>query len=142
METRKVLLTVRSTQQFQNEAPEVTKLVTEGELTRHGNSLCLSYDETELTGLQGTKTSFILEQGKIVLLRTGAVESKMTFVVGQEDCSLYDMGYGALMITVRTEAIYSDLSINGGTLSVFYGIVIEEEAAGTIHYEIQAKPIT
>ncbi len=136
---KKVLLTIRSVQQFQQEEPEVTKLVTEGWLSAEGESIQLSYWETELTGLQGTKTSFHIEKDKVILLRSGVVESKMTFVVGQEDRSLYDMGYGALMITVRTEKIESDLGEKGGKLTVSYGIVIEEETAGSIRYEIQAQ---
>ena len=139
---KKVLLTILSTQQFQQEEPEVTKLVTEGELSIEEDAVCLSYWETELTGLQGTKTAFRVEKDKVTLLRSGTVESKMTFVEGEEDRSLYDMGYGALMITVRTEKIGSDLGEKGGRLTVSYGIVIEEETAGSIRYEIQVQPLT
>ena len=136
-----VLLTICSVQQFQQEAPEVTRLETEGQLSIEEGAVCLSYPETELTGLAGTKTSFRVEDGKVTLEREGAVESRMVFAVGQEDRSLYDMGFGALMIAIRTEKIESNLTENGGTLTVSYGIVIEEEAAGTIRYEIKVRPL-
>lgn len=136
---RKVPLTICSSQQFQQEEPEVTKLVTEGLLWTEGETVHLSYQETELTGLEGTRTSFCVKAGKVILERQGAVESRMVFAVGQEDRSLYDMGFGALMITVRTEKIESTLSETGGELMVSYGIVIEEETAGSIRYEIRAQ---
>jgi len=50
------------------------------------------------------------------------------------------MGFGALMISIRTERIESNVSESGGTLRVGYGIVIEDEAAGFIEYAIEIKP--
>lgn len=136
---KKVLLTIVSQQQFQQERPEHTKLVTEGTMSLEKGNVSLSYWESELTGLQGTKTTFLIEEDRVTLSRSGTVESKMTFVVGKEDQSLYDMGFGALMITVRTEKIQSSFNEKGGSLRVSYGIVIEEEAAGSIRYLIKAQ---
>lgn len=141
MMEKKVLLTILSQQQFQQERPEKTKLVTEGTMSVEDGKVMLSYWESALTGLEGTKTSFLVEDGKVTLTRSGAVESKMTFVVGREDRSLYDMGFGALMITVRTERIRSCFHNHGGSLRVSYGIVIEDEAAGSIRYLIRAQLI-
>ena len=138
---KKVLLTIMSQQQFQQEQPESTKLVTEGLMSIEDGKVRLSYWETELTGLQGTKTSFLIEEDKVTLNRSGAVQSTMTFVVGQEDQSLYDMGFGALMITVRTERLQSSFNEKGGNLRVSYGIVIEEENAGNIRYLIKAQAL-
>lgn len=138
---QKVLLTILSQQQFQQERPEKTKLVTEGTMSVEDGRVILSYWESALTGLEGTKTSFLIEEGKVTLTRSGAVESKMTFAVGKEDRSLYDMGFGALMIAVRTEHIKSSFHKHGGSLRVSYGIVIEDETAGSIRYLIRAQVI-
>ena len=138
---KKVLLTILSQQQFQQERPEQTKLVTEGTMSVEDGRVTLSYWESALTGLEGTKTSFVVEDGKVTLTRNGTVASKMTFVVGKEDRSLYDMGFGALMITVRTEQIRASFRENGGSLRVSYGIVIEDETAGSIRYLIRAQTL-
>lgn len=136
---QQVLLTIVSTQRFMAEEAEETKLVTDGIMQFADDRIEISYAETELTGLVGTKTTFCIEKDRISLERSGAVESVMTFMVGHEDCSLYDMGFGALMITIRTERIACDIGQNGGTLQVAYGIVIEDEAAGFIEYSISVK---
>lgn len=138
---QRVLLTIISTQRFQDEEPEITQLVTEGLLAIRESCIELSYAETELTGLKGTKTSFCIEKDRVNLYRSGAVQSQMTFVEGVEDRSLYDMGFGALMIAVRTERILWDLNEKGGKLLVSYGIVVEEEATGFITYEIRVQPL-
>ncbi|MBQ6430645.1 MAG: DUF1934 domain-containing protein [Oscillospiraceae bacterium] len=137
---REVLLTITGTQRFRDEAPETTKLVTEGVMRCTDGAVELSYEETELTGLSGTKTTFRIEGARVVLSRTGTVESRMVFAVGQEEHSLYDIGYGALMIAVRAERICSDVGENGGTLQVAYAISIEEEMAGEIEYLIEVRP--
>ena len=137
---KEVLLTITGTQHFQNEAPETTELVTEGVMRCADGAVELSYEETELTGLTGTRTTFRIEGARVVLTRSGAMESRMVFAVGQEEHSLYDIGYGALMIAVRAERIRSDVGEDGGTLQVAYAISIEEETAGEIEYVIEVRP--
>ena len=136
----KVLLSISGTQRFGEDAPETTELVTEGELARQGDALVLSYAESELTGMEGTVTTLYIAPPVITLQRTGSVESKMVFSERVEDRSLYDMGFGALMITVCADTIRSDMDESGGTLDVFYSIVIEQAAAGTVEYHIKAWP--
>lgn len=135
-----VLLTITATQRFHGEEPETSKLVTDGTMRIADGNTELSYEESELTGLHGTKTTFRIEPGRVVLTRSGSVQSQMVFSIGQEDHSLYDVGYGALMITVRGEQIRANLSENGGELEVSYAISIEDEAAGSIRYCIQVQP--
>ena len=138
---KKVLLTILSQQQFQQDRPEKTKLVTEGTMSEEDGKVILSYWESAITGLEGTKTSFVVENDKVTLIRSGTVASKMTFVVGKEDRSLYDMGFGALLIAVRTEYIKASFHKHGGSLRVSYGISIEDETAGSIRYLIRAQVI-
>ena len=137
---KEVLLTITGTQRIQDEPPETTKLVTEGVMRFEDDAVELSYEETELTGLTGTVTTFRIEGARVILSRSGALESRMVFAVGQEDHSLYDIGYGALMIAVRAERIRSNVNENGGTLEVAYAISIEEETAGTIEYRVDVRP--
>lgn len=136
----KVLLTISGTQRFGEDEPETTELVTEGELERQGEELVISYAESELTGMEGTTTTFRIAPPMVTLQRTGTLESKMVFSEGVEDRSLYDMGFGALMITVCAESIRMNMDETGGTLDLHYAISIEDAAAGTVEYHITARP--
>lgn len=49
----KVVLTITGSQRFGTDEPEKTSLVTEGTLEREGDILLLSYEESELTGMEG-----------------------------------------------------------------------------------------
>lgn len=136
---KKVLLTIVSTQKLMEEPPEETRLVTDGTLRATEDGIELSYAETVLTGLVGTKTTFYVQSDRVTLQRSGKVQSKMIFVVGQEDRSLYDMGFGVLMISIFTQKLHSSLTENGGRLVVGYRISIEDEVSGTIEYQIEAR---
>lgn len=138
--TRPVVLRIDSCQQALNEEPERTRLTTGGTLELDGEAIVLTYEESALTGLEGTTTSFRVEPKRTVLERHGTLESRMVFEPGREDCSLYDMGFGALMIRVRGVEIKSNLGADGGTLEVRYQIVIEEEEAGSVSYRIEVRP--
>mgnify|MGYP001107276665 CR=1 FL=1 len=111
----KVVLTITGSQRFGTDEPEKTSLVTEGTLEREGDILLLSYEESELTGMEGTTTVFRVEPARITLQRSGTLESQMVFELGHEDRSLYDMGFGALMITVLTDRLENTLTDAGGT---------------------------
>ncbi len=137
---REVLLTIVSNQQMPGEAPETTRLVTDGLLEEDGEAIVLSYAESELTGLQGTTTSFRILPEEILLTRSGALNSQMCFHLHTEHQSLYDMGFGALLLRIRTDHLSSNLTPEGGTLEVSYTITIEDQASGRVSYRLTARP--
>ena len=138
---RNVLLTIRGQQTYDEQEPEVIELVTEGLLEQVAEGWKLTYEESDLTGLQGVTTTFLVEPGKITLSRKGPLNSQMVFQEGQFHESLYRMDFGALMITVCASKVRYDISEKGGTIDLTYAIEIEQSAAGCIEYhlDIQTK---
>ncbi len=135
-----VVLSIRGQQSYAGQEPDVIELVTEGTL----EELCtdcweICYDETALTGMEGVSTSFLLEPNKIVLTRSGKLNSQMVFQEGISHDSLYQMDFGALMLTVTANKIASNIDENGGTVDLSYSIEIEQSAAGMIDYHLEIK---
>lgn len=138
---KNVLLTIRGKQFYEGQDPEVIELVTEGTLEKLGNGWQICYEESDLTGLEGVTTTFLVAPDQITLTRTGRLQSQMVFQIGVLHESLYQMEFGALMITVCATKIVSDISGDGGTVDLTYGIDIEQSAGGVVEYhlDIQAK---
>ena len=134
-----VMLSICGRQNYIDQEPEVIELVTEGTLECRGNSWEICYEESDLTGLAGAYTSFLVEPEKITLTRTGNLTSQMVFRVGIPHESLYNMGFGVLMITVNATKIQYELSREGGWVDLSYGIAIEQSAAGNIDYRLEIK---
>ena len=134
-----VVLSIRGRQSYLDQDPEVIELVTEGVLESHDGGWDLSYEESDLTGLQGVTTTFRIEPGKIVLSRTGKLNSQMVFQEGVTHDSLYQMEFGALMLTVRGKRVWYDLTEEGGIVDLLYAIEIEQTAAGEIDYHLEIR---
>lgn len=135
-----VVLSICGKQHYPDQEPEVIELVTEGTLEQKDNGWEIVYQETELTGLAGVTTSFWVEPDKVVLTRTGPLKSQMVFQ--QDVChdSLYQMEFGALLITVCAQKINYALGEQGGTVELSYRVEIEQSPAGTIEYYLQISP--
>lgn len=134
-----VMLSICGKQNYIDQEPEVIELVTEGTLENTENGWEICYEESDLTGLEGAFTSFLVETDKITLTRTGNLTSQMVFRVGVRHESLYNMGFGVLLITVKATKIAYELSREGGWVDLSYGIEIEQSAAGNIDYRLEIK---
>ena len=137
---QKVLIRVYSEQQYEDQEPDVSQLTTLGTMVCGETEIRISYEETELTGLQGTTTTFLLQKDRITLKREGALRSEMVFAIDEEHRSLYDMGMGALLITVRTMALVQAIGSQGGFADVAYDLIIEDTMAGCVRYHLDVQP--
>ena len=79
---RPVVLTVRGRQSYAGQEPEIIELVTEGVMELCQDGWEISYEESELTGLEGVTTTFRVEQGRVILTRSGQLNSHMVFQEG------------------------------------------------------------
>lgn len=135
-----VMLSIRGKQTYMDQEPDVIELVTEGTLEFIDNGWNICYEETELTGLQGVTTLFRVESDRIILNRTGRLNSQMIFRKGIRHDSLYQMEFGALMITVCAKHIGVQLDRYGGFVDLIYSIEIEQNAAGEVDYHLTIAP--
>ena len=136
-----VVLSITGRQNYPDQEPEVIELVTEGTMEFRSGGWDISYEESELTGLAGVTTTFRGEPDKVVLTRTGALKSQMVFQQGVAHESLYQMPFGALMLTVKATSLFYDIVSDGGVIDLSYNINIENTEAGVIdyHLDIRAK---
>ena len=72
MEEKKlpVMLSIRGEQYFDDVDPDETELMTEGTMTLRGENIYLSYQESELTGMEGTTTTFRIQGDTVTLTRS------------------------------------------------------------------------
>lgn len=137
----KVILSIRGRQSYADQEPEVITLTTEGDMVYKDGGWNITYEETALTGLEGVTTTFRVERDKVILKRTGALNSTMVFQEGVPHDSLYRMEFGALMLTVKATRVFCMLDEAGGMVDLVYEISIENTESGVIdyHLDIAAK---
>ena len=135
-----VLILIRGTQTSPGEAPETIELTTAGTMERDGDAVILCYQESALTGLAGTTTTFRIEPDRIILERTGTVESRMEFVEGMAGEALYQIEEGALLLRVFAKKLEVDLQKDRGVFHLCYSVEVENTPMGTIDYHITVCP--
>lgn len=136
---KEVVLTISGTQYAPGQKPETIELVTEGTLEFRDGGWDICYEESDLTGMEGVSTTFRLEPGQVTLLRTGKLRSEMVFRQGVPHESLYQMEFGALMLTVCAQMIEAQIGEKGGMVDLQYAIAIENTDAGFVEYHLEAK---
>ena len=136
-----VTLSIEGRQTYEDQAPEIIELVTDGTMEFRNGGWDISYEESELTGLAGVTTTFRVEPDKVTLTRKGALNSQMIFQKGVVHESLYQMPFGALMLSVKATSVFFDILPEGGVIDLSYNIEIENTQAGVIdyHLDIRAK---
>lgn len=138
---KEVTLAIEGRQTYPGQEPEIIQLVTDGIMEFRNGGWDISYEESELTGLAGVTTTFRVEPGKVTLDRKGQLNSTMIFQENVEHESLYQMPFGALMMSVKATRVFFDIVPDGGMIDLSYNISIEHSEAGVIdyHLDIRAK---
>ena len=138
---KEVALSIQGRQTYEDQPPEIIELVTDGTMEFRDGGWDISYEETELTGLAGVTTTFRVEPDKVTLTRKGALYSQMIFQKDIVHESLYQMPFGALMLSVKATSVFFDILPEGGVIDLSYNIEIENTQAGVIdyHLDIRAK---
>jgi len=129
--TDNVIISIKGKQLYAESGPDEMELVTSGVLKRDSRGgFMVSYQESELTGLEGTTTKLHVHGGRVTLLREGGVNSQMVFEEGRRHLSMYETPYGELSIGVNTKRMRSTLGEAGGDLEIDYAIEIDNLVAG------------
>lgn len=134
-----VMLFIRGEQYFDDVDPDATELMTEGILERTAGGLRLTYQETALTGMEGTTTTFEVSGSQVILTRTGSVNSQMVFEEGRQHTSLYETPFGELSVDIQTSALRHNLTERGGLLEIKYSIAVEHTVTGRNSFRIRVK---
>ncbi len=126
---KEVIISIKGMQKYENAEPDTIELVTGGRLERDGESFTLSYQESAVTGMDGTLTTFQIEPERVTLLRVGEYTSQMVFQEGRRHMSMYNTPYGTMSIGVNTRHLTAQVGESGGDIEIDYAIEIDHTVA-------------
>lgn len=127
----KILISIDGTQNFGNGDTNNVELTTAGELNVLADSYTLKYEESELTGMEGTTTEItVTNEGVVSLSRSGTVNSNLIFEEGKRHLSYYDTKDGAFSIGVFASYVDTVLEQNYGEISITYAMDVDDKPIG------------
>lgn len=118
---KKAIISICSTQDIGEK--EKIEVVTVGEFSINGNEFIATYDETEISGMEGTKTTLKIKGNKVVLHREGTTSTKMEFQKNNTQVALYNTPYGMLELKTSTKELDLDVDEKGGNISIKYHLI-------------------
>ena len=123
-----ILLNVRGSQADEEDNHEM-ELFTEGMLTCDNGKYTIEYDESELSGMENTRTSLTIDGDRVQLKRTGLVETEFVFLKSRVFAAAYDTPFGMMEMSVLPTQVLSELSADKGNIDLEYVIRVGDQQA-------------
>lgn len=123
MEKQAITLTIKGSQ-IENGEESTVEMFTEGQLKQDGTSTIIEYEESELSGLEHTKTRLKIQDDSIHLLRQGNYETEFIFSEAKTFEALYDTPAGVMQVSVFPSRVKCAQTSAGGSLDLEYDIKI------------------
>lgn len=125
-----VIISVKGTQTNSDRETSMLELITEGKYCKEGDSYFITYNESEVTGMDGTTTTLKVSEGVVTLTRYGSINSIFMFQQGKKHLSHYDTDYGSFTIGVVANEVNIDVNDDGGEISVDYQLEFDNNKSG------------
>lgn len=120
---KKAVITVKSNSSANEE--DLIEVVTPGTFYITEDGFRAEYDESKLSGMEGTHTTILIRDKSFDLIREGSTETKMEFEAREIKSSLYKTPYGVLEIDIDTIELEMNIDENGGSIHTVYTLAIE-----------------
>lgn len=134
-----VIISIHSLNGLGEEEVNHIDFMTDGMYTYEGGVACLTYLETEVTGLEGTRTSVMVLPDKVVVDRDGMVMSRMVFQPGVRNAFQYDTPMGSATMHMDTRAVRQRFDERGGRMEIDYVLDLEHTVISRNRFEVQVR---
>ena len=134
---KKAVISLRSFSDLDTD--DVIEVVTPGEFLVTDSGFKAIYEETELSGMNGTTTTLTMLDDMLVLEREGNISAKMDFKKGETSVSLYNTPYGVLDLQIHTEDLDVNINENGGDITAKYSMELAGQPPITTKLAVKVK---
>lgn len=136
-----VVISINSFHTYGLEEEDNIEFTTDGFYMYDGDIAQMSYAETEVTGLPGTRTTLTVMPDKVIVDRRGGINSRMEFVPGGKDVFQYGTPYGTANMGIETRSIKHSMTENGGSVDIDYVVNMEHAVVTRNRFQIRVKEI-
>lgn len=139
MNMKDVIISIVGEQTIDGAQPDAIELVTDGKYFHRDGKSRVVYDESMLTGLEGTRTTVTVDAAGVVMSRTGNLTSRMVFQEGKKHFFLYETPVGPTTMGVDTQTIRTALDEHGGEMEIRYVIDLDHAVIGHNRFKMNIR---
>ena len=118
---------------------EVIEVVTPGKFHLGESEFKAVYEESEISGMDGTTTTLVIKDDVLVLEREGSTSTRMEFKKGEDVISLYNTPYGMMNINISTKELDIDMDEAGGVIYTKYVLGLEGQPGITTELKVKIR---
>ena len=118
---------------------EVIEVVTPGKFHLGESEFKAVYEESEISGMDGTTTTLVIKDDVLVLEREGSTSTRMEFKKGEDVISLYNTPYGMMNINISTKELDIDMDEDGGVIYTKYVLGLEGQPGMTTELKVKIR---
>ncbi len=121
------------------------EMVANGFLVLMEDRIEVIYDETELTGMEGSTTTISFSKddpGVVTMLRCGSVSTALIFEEGKRHLCAYDTGVVPFELCVFTKSVKNRITEAGGRLELQYLVEIRGAKAEQTQCVLEIRPLS
>lgn len=134
---KSAIISVRSFSDLNKD--EVIEVVTPGKFHLGESEFKAVYEESEISGMDGTTTTLIIKDDALILEREGSTTTRMEFKKGEEVVSLYNTPYGMMNINISTKELDIDMDDDGGVIYTKYILGLEGQPGITTELKVKIR---
>lgn len=123
---KKAVISIISNASVDND--DVIEVVSPGKYIKLDDGYKAVYEETEISGMDGTTTTLTIKEKEVVLEREGTTSTKMCFNKSEPSISMYQTPYGMLEISINTKDLEVEMNEDGGELKINYSLAVAGQA--------------
>ena len=115
---KKAIISVISNANIEDD--DMIEVVSPGSFEKIEDGFKAIYEETEISGMEGTTTILTIKENQVILEREGTTSTKMIFKEDEDSIVLYNTPYGMLEMAISTNNLDVKIGEDGGKLNIEY----------------------
>ena len=135
------LISMHSVSDSGNEDEDTIDFLTDGFYQFEDDTGHITYLESEITGMAGTRTSVTVAPDRVIIDRVGPVTSRMEFCEGVRSSFLYNTPFGNATMGLRTRHINRSMNAEGGDVEIEYVLDLEHSIVTRNRFHINVSQV-
>ena len=136
---KRVWLTIKGSHRNTEGESSSMELITEGCLIQKDGVFHIEYEESEISGKEGTKTRISIEDNSVSMQRSGTTTSQFFFEQGKKYSDSFVTPFGAFQMDVYPTRVKHTLGEKEGSLNLKYQLDIDGKSTGTNELTLSYK---
>jgi uncharacterized beta-barrel protein YwiB (DUF1934 family) len=137
-----VKIRIISSVEDQNGRQQPSEQICFGRMAEKNGTNYVFYEESEVTGLEGTKTTIKWNDERIIILRSGTLDHRQEFCQGLVDKSLYQTPYLKIPLETATKYLYTGFRKGVWNLEIEYSLSHSGQPYGDMKILIEIEEDT